>query len=116
MSVTDSPVVESAMMATATRYDSASASKAQQCDVPVVAVAATLALAAAGSLLGYSLMAPRRRRSFPGQLCLGAVMACAGVVTWKKRQQEAAAAHHVLTRMRKASDARWLKKHPIAYA
>ena len=79
-------------------------------------VASTLAFAAAGSLLGYSFFAPKERRSVSGQVCLGVLVLCAGVVTWQKRQEEAEAARRLVHHVKGARDARWLRKNPVAYA
>jgi hypothetical protein len=88
-----------------------------QSDVPIVALASTVALAAAGTLLAYSLFPSRKRRlSIPSQVCLGALVALAGAVTWKNRQEEVAAARHLVANVNHARDARWLRKNPIAYA
>jgi hypothetical protein len=40
---------------------------------------------------------------------------CAGVVTWRKRQEEIEAARHLIDHVHEVRDARWLKKHPVAY-
>lgn len=88
-----------------------------QSEVPVVALASTVALAAAGTLLAYSLFpAKKRRLSIPCQICLGALVALAGAVTWKKREEELAAARHLVDQVNHARDAHWLKRHPVAYA
>ena len=90
--------------------------KATQDCVPVIGLASALTLAASGGVLAYSLLSRKRRLSIPGQLCLGVVAGCAAMVTWQKRQEEAEAARRLLDRIHDAQDARWLKKHPIAYA
>jgi threonine/homoserine efflux transporter RhtA len=88
-----------------------------QSTVPVVALASTLALAAAGTLLACSLFpAKKHRLSISSQVFLGALVALAGAVTWKKREEEVAAARHLVDHVNHARDARWLRKHPIAYA
>jgi hypothetical protein len=88
-----------------------------QCAVPLIAVASTLALAAAGTLLVCSLFPSKKRRlSISSQVCLGALVACAGALTWKNRQQEVDAARHLVAHVNQARDARWLRKNPIAYA
>jgi hypothetical protein len=95
---------------------SANTNTLQTC-VPVVALASTVALAAAGTLLAYSLFPARNRRlSIASQVGLGALVAIAGMVTWKKREEEVAAARHLVAHVNHARDTRWLKKHPIAYA
>ena len=86
----------------------------QEC-VPVVGLASAVAFAAAGSLLGISLLARKRRLPIPGQLCLGALAGCAAAVTWMKRKEEMEAARHLVRHVHVVRDARWLKKHPVAY-
>jgi hypothetical protein len=103
-------------MDTVERSDHAGAAKTPQCGVPMVALASTVAFAAAGSLLGFSLFVPREKRSVPAQLCLGLLVVCAGAVTWKRRKEEADAARHLLRHIHKAQDARWLRKNPVTYA
>ena len=88
-----------------------------QSAVPLLVVASTLALAAAGTLLACSLFPTKKRRlSVSSQVCLGALVACAGALTWKNRQQEVDAARHLVAHVHQARDARWLRKNPIAYA
>lgn len=88
-----------------------------QSDVPIVALASTIAFAAAGTLLAVSFFtAKNRRASIPSQVCLGALVAFAGAVTWKNRQEELIAARHLVDHVHHVRDARWLKKNPIAYA
>jgi hypothetical protein len=85
-------------------------------DVPVVALASAVALAAASSLLAWSFLpATKRRVSIVGQISLGVMAACAAAVVWSKRQEEAEAAHHLFNHIHEVRDARWLKKNPIAY-
>jgi hypothetical protein len=87
----------------------------QDC-VPVVGLASALTFAAAASLLVWSLFpGTRRRPSIVGQVSLGVLAAGAAVVVWNQRQEEAAAARHLVTHIHEVRDARWLKKHPIAY-
>ena len=87
-----------------------------QCEeAPVAALATTLIFAAAGTLLGYSLFAKNRRISIPVQILLGLVAGGAGVMTWRRRQEELAAARHLMERVHDVRDRRWLKKHPVAY-
>lgn len=91
-------------------------SKAPQTDVPVVALASAVACAAAVSLLAWSLFPTRKRQtSVSGQVSLGVLAACAAVVVWKKREEEASAARHLITHIHEVRDTRWLKKNPIAY-
>jgi hypothetical protein len=107
--------METANMDTAPTPATATQPSTPQSDV--VALASTVAFAAAGILLAYSLFPSKKRRlSIPCQLCLGALVAFAGVVTWKKREEEVAAARHLVAHVNHARDAHWLKKHPIAYA
>jgi hypothetical protein len=84
-------------------------------DVPVMGVASAVVLAAAGSLLGYSLLARKRRLPASGKVLLGVVAGIAGVGMWVKRQEEVDAARRVMGRVHEVRDARWLKKHPVAY-
>jgi hypothetical protein len=108
---------ETAIMYTAVRSAYANSSNRPQSGVPVVALASTVALAAAGTLLACSLFpAKKRRLSIPSQVCLGALVALAGAVTWKNRQEQLEAARHLVAQVNHARDARWLKKNPIAYA
>jgi threonine/homoserine efflux transporter RhtA len=104
-------------METDVRPTSANEFNSMQNDVPVVALASTIALAAAGTLLAYSLFpAKKRRLSISCQICLGALVAFAGAVTWKNRQEEIDAARNLVDHVNHARDAHWLKKHPVAYA
>jgi hypothetical protein len=89
-------------------------SDAGQRDV-FLGLASAVAFAAAGSLLGYSLLSRKRRVPVSGQLLLGVLAGCAGMVTWKKRQQEMDAARHLMDHVHEVRDTRWLKKHPVAY-
>ncbi|HEY4379748.1 MAG TPA: hypothetical protein VGN01_05340 [Acidobacteriaceae bacterium] len=81
----------------------------------LVGLVSAVACAAAGSWLGFSLLSRKRRLPVAGQLILGALAGCAGVVTWKNRQAEAEAARHLVDHVHEVRDARWLKKHPVAY-
>ena len=84
--------------------------------VPVVGLASALTFAAAASLLVYSLFPSRRRRApISGQVSLGVLAASAAVLVWKRRQEELSVARHLMTHIHEVRDARWLKKHPIAY-
>jgi hypothetical protein len=83
--------------------------------VPVVALASTLVFAAAGTLLGYSFVAKKRRMSVPVKLLLGLVAGGAGAVIWTRRQEEMDAARDLMERVHDVRDKRWLKKHPVAY-
>ena len=102
-------------MNTAVISTRANSSTAGQGEVPVLGLASALALAAAGSLLGYSLLSKKRRLPISGQVCLGVLAGCAGIVTWMKRQDEIDAAHHFAHHVHVVRDARWLKKNPVAY-
>ena len=93
----------------------ASRARAEQGEVPVLGLASAIALAAAGSVLGYSLLSRKRRLPISGQICLGALAACAGMVTWMRREEEMEAAHHLVHHVHVVRDARWLKKNPVAY-
>lgn len=90
---------------------------ASQSEVPILALASTFVLAAAGTWLACSLF-PARRRSISRstQLCLGVAVACAGAITWNNRQEEVDAARDLVDHVNLARDARWLRKNPIAYA
>jgi len=92
-----------------------SARKAPQADVPVLGLASAVAFAAAGGLLGFSLLARRRWLSVPFQLGLGVLAGCAAVVTWSSRQEEMAAARQLVHHANEVRDARWLRKNPVAY-
>ncbi len=103
-------------MDTAEVFAQGIASNKPEDGIPVVALASTLACAAAASLLAWSLFPSRRRRaSISGQVSLGLLAACAAVVVWQKRKEEATAARHLFTHLNEVRDARWLKRHPIAY-
>jgi hypothetical protein len=93
----------------------ANRSRAEECDVPLLGLASAMAFAAAGSLLGYSFFSRKRRLPVSGQICLGVLAGCAGIVTWLKRQEEIEAAHHLVHHVHEVRDARWLKKNPVAY-
>lgn len=81
----------------------------------VVGLASAVTLAAAGSVLGYSLLSRKRRVPVPVQLVLGLVAGGAGVMTWRKRQEELAAARQFMDHVHDVRDKRWLKRHPVAY-
>jgi 4-hydroxybenzoate polyprenyltransferase len=83
--------------------------------VPLAALASVAILAAAGTLLAYSLLPRRKRPPIPGQLGLGLIAACAAAVIWNQRQEEADAARHLMSHIHEVRVTRWLKKHPIAY-
>jgi high-affinity Fe2+/Pb2+ permease len=84
-------------------------------DAALVGLVSAVACAAAGSWLGFSILSRKRRMPVAGQLLLGVLAGCAGVVTWKKRQAEMEAAHNLIDHVHEVRDARWLKKHPVAY-
>jgi hypothetical protein len=102
-------------METAETLDTARIVEAPCDSLPVMALASTLAFAAAGTLLGYSLLAKKRRISVPVKLLLGLVAGGAGAVIWSKRQEEIEAARDLIERVHDVRDKRWLKKHPVAY-
>jgi hypothetical protein len=85
-----------------------------ECDA-MVGLASALTFAAAGTLLGYSFLAKERRLSIPVQLALGLVAGGAGVMTWRKRQEQLAAARNLIDHVNDVGDGRWLKKNPVAY-
>jgi len=91
------------------------AGKTRQADVPVLGLASAVAFAAAGSLLGVSLLVRKRWLSVPFQLGLGVLAGCAAVVTWSSRQEEMAAARQLVHHANEVRDARWLRKNPVAY-
>jgi len=93
----------------------ANRSRAKECDVPLLGLASAIAFAVAGSLLGYSFFSKKRRLPVSGQICLGVLAGCAGVVTWIQREEEMEAAHHVIDHVHEVRDAQWLKKNPVAY-
>jgi hypothetical protein len=92
-----------------------SAPEAAQTEVPVLGLASAVAFAAAGSVLGLSLLARKRWLPVPFQLGLGVLAGCAAVVTWSQRQEEMAAARQLVQHAHEARDARWLRKNPVAY-
>jgi hypothetical protein len=104
-------------MDTDLRSTNANAPNPPQSAVPLLALASTFALAAAGTWLVCSLFpVGKQRLSRSSQLCLGVMVACAGAMTWQNRQEEIAAARHLAAHVNHARDARWLRKNPIAYA
>ena len=84
-------------------------------EVSVAALASALTFVAAGTLLGYSMLAKKRRISIPVQLLLGLVAGGAGVMTWRRRQEEFEAARFLMECLHDVRDRRWLKRHPVAY-
>jgi hypothetical protein len=107
--------VESLDMGTAESLETVRAQDAACERVPVLALASTLAFAAAGTLLGYSFAAKKRRISVPAKLLLGLVAGGVGAVIWNWREEEIAAARDLMERVHDVRDRRWLKKHPVAY-
>jgi hypothetical protein len=107
--------VESTTMGTAVVSINGNSSGAEQCEVPLLGLASAIAFGVAGSLLGYSFFSRKRRLPISGQICLGVLAGCAGVVTWMKREEEMEAAHHVIHHVHEVRDARWLRKNPVAY-
>jgi hypothetical protein len=90
--------------------------KAPDDGLPLIALASAATLAGTATLLVASLFPGRNRRaSLVGQVCLGALAAGVAAVVWNKRQEEIAAARHLMTHIHEVRDTRWLKKHPIAY-
>jgi hypothetical protein len=104
--------VERATMETAVRSANGSPASA---DAALVGLMSAVACAAAGSWLGFSFLSRKRRLPVAGQVFLGVLAGCAGVMTWKKRQAEMDAAHHLIDHVHEVRDARWLKKNPVAY-
>ena len=103
-------------MNTAVKFPNAPESESSQDSVPMLALASGLVLAAAGGLLGFSLLPGRKRRlSTASQAGLGVLLACAGVVLWVERQEEAAAARNLLAYIDEKRDARWLRRNPIDF-
>ena len=100
---------------TADTFGNPGGHEAMQAEVPVLGVASAFAFAAAGSLLGLSLLARRRWLPVPFQLGLGILAGCAAVVTWTERQEEIAAARQLVHHAHEVRDARWLRKNPVAY-
>jgi uncharacterized membrane protein YqjE len=93
-----------------------SPSNPPQESLPIVALASAFAGAAAASLLAWTFLPARKRRaSIAGQVSLGLLAACAAAIVWQQRQQERNAARHLFSHIHEVRDARWLKKHPIAY-
>lgn len=84
-------------------------------DAALVGLVSAVACAAAGSWLGFSFLSRKRRMPVAGQLALGVLAGCAGVMTWKKRQAEMDAAHQLMDHVHDVRDKRWLKKNPVAY-
>jgi high-affinity Fe2+/Pb2+ permease len=103
-------------MNTAVSFAHVPASKTSQDSVPLVALASAVVTAAAGGLLGFSLLPGRKRRlSTTSQAGLGVLLACAGVVLWVARHEEAAAARNLLAYIDEKRDARWLRRNPIDF-
>ena len=101
-------------MQTALTSDNATAATAGNGGA-LVGLLSAVAFATAGSWLGYSLFSSKRRLPVAGQLVLGVLAGCAGVLTWKKREAEAEAARHLVHHVHEVQDARWLRKNPVAY-
>ena len=84
--------------------------------VPVIGLASAVSLAAASTLLGYSLSpGGKRRLSSSSRRGLGVLALCAGALMWVERQEEASAARHLLAQVGQARDARWLRKNPVDF-
>jgi len=102
-------------MDTAVSFANAARSREPEVGVPVAGLVSAVALAAAGAWLGCSLLSSKRRLPDAGRLLLGLLAGYAGVATWKQRQAEIEAARHLIEHVHEARDARWLRKHPVAY-
>jgi high-affinity Fe2+/Pb2+ permease len=81
----------------------------------LVGLVSAVAFAAAGTWLGYSLFSRKRTLPVAGQVLLGALAGCAGVMTWTKREEEAEAARHLAHHVHEVRDVRWIRKNPVAY-
>jgi|HubBroStandDraft_6_1064221.scaffolds.fasta_scaffold2247414_1 hypothetical protein len=91
-------------------------SKPARADVPVVGLASAVAVAAATSLLGFSMLpAGKRRLSISSQVGLGVLAICAAALVWIERQEEAAVARRLITHIDHVRDDRWLRKNPIDF-
>lgn len=98
------------------KFPNASRSETSQDGVPMVALASAVVTAAAGGLLGFSLLPGRKRRlSTASQAGLGVLLASAGVLLWVARQEEAAAARNLFAYIGEKRDARWLRRNPIDF-
>jgi lysozyme family protein len=103
-------------MNTTVKFPHAPESETSQDGVPLVALASAVVTAAAGGLLGFSLLPGKKRRlSTTSQAGLGVLLACAGVVLWVARQEEAAAARRLLDYIGDKRDERWLRRNPIDF-
>ena len=90
--------------------------RAVQDEVPVVGLASAVAVAAATSLLGFSMLpGGKRRLSMSSQVGLGVLALCAAALVWIERQEEAAAARRLMAHIDHVRDDRWLRKHPIDF-
>jgi hypothetical protein len=101
-------------MDTAVRFANAARSSEPEDGIPLLGLASAVAFAAAGSVLGYSLLC-KRRLPVPGQVILGLVAGCAAAVAWHERQEELDAARHLIEHVHEVRDTRWLMKNPVAY-
>ena len=89
--------------------------KSSDDSVPVLSLASAVATAAAGSLLGLSLLPGKKRLSNTSRLGLSVLIACAGVVMWVTRQEEATAARNLIDFIDEKRDERWLRRNPIDF-
>ena len=103
-------------MDTAVNFPNVPGSKTTQDSVPALALASAVVTAAAGSLLGFSFLPGGKRRvSNTTRLGLSVLIACAGIVLWAKREEEAEAARHLLHYIGDKRDERWLRHNPIDF-
>ena len=103
-------------MESAAQFATTPGSKTEQEEVPLVGFASAVAVAAATSLLGFSMLpGGRRRLSMSSQVGLGVLAACAAALVWIERQEEATAARKLFAHIDHVRDDRWLKKHPINF-
>jgi hypothetical protein len=89
--------------------------KTCQDGVPALSLASAAATVAAGSLLGLSLLPGKRRLSNTSRLGLTVLIACAGLVMWVTREEEAAAVRNLLGFIGEKRDERWLRRNPIDF-
>jgi hypothetical protein len=102
-------------METAVQFAKAHGSKTPPAELPIAALVSAVAVAAAGGLLGYSLLPAKKRPTISSQLGFGVLAVCAAAVLWIERREEAAAAHHLVKHVHEVRDAHWLKRHPINF-
>lgn len=103
-------------MDSAVSFPNATGTKTSQECVPALALASAVVTAAAGSLLCFSFLPGGKRRvSNTTRLGLSVLIACAGVVLWAKREEEAEAARHLFDYIGDKRDERWLRRNPIDF-